>query len=86
MVPCYKCGFWDSDYEACTCPSSDMWYACPIESRKPENIKALEEYIEWHESKERNCKDCKHSDNGECAFTEECHECMWLNKYEEDTE
>lgn len=53
MVPCYNCGFWDSDCEACACPSSDMWYACPIESKKPENIKALEEYIEWYESKKR---------------------------------
>lgn len=27
MNECYNCGFWDSDYEACTCPSQDLWYA-----------------------------------------------------------
>ena len=47
MEECYKCGFWNSDYESCTCPSSDKWYACPIESKKSENIQALKEYAEW---------------------------------------
>lgn len=28
---CYICGFWDSDFGCCTCPSYDMWYACPLE-------------------------------------------------------
>lgn len=49
-MKCYKCGFWDSDWEACTCPSTDKWYACPIESEKPENKKALEE---WAESEDK---------------------------------
>ena len=39
---CYKCGHLDCDY-GCTCPSIDMWYSCPIESRAPENRKALED-------------------------------------------
>lgn len=43
---CANCGFLN-DYGACDCPHSDKWYACPIESKKPENIKALEEYAEW---------------------------------------
>jgi len=43
---CYNCGFYDADY-GCTCPSLDAWYACPIESWKPENQKELEEYAEW---------------------------------------
>lgn len=43
---CYKCGFYDSDF-GCTCPSLDRWFACPIESEKEENKKALEEYAEW---------------------------------------
>lgn len=47
MRKCRICGFWDSDYESCTCPSTDRWYACPIESEKLENKKALEEYAEW---------------------------------------
>ena len=29
----------------------------------------------------RDCKTCGHSNDGKCAFTEECHECMWVNKY-----
>lgn len=43
MTECSNCGFFDWDVEQCTCPSIDMWYACPIENKKPENIKALEE-------------------------------------------
>ena len=45
--PCVKCQCWDSDREGCTMPSSDRWYACPIESELPENKKALEEYVKW---------------------------------------
>lgn len=41
--PCLTCGCWDSDAEGCTMPHYDKWYACPIESEKPENQKALEE-------------------------------------------
>ena len=47
MDECYKCGYWDSEYGSCTCPSQDTWYACPIEARKPENIQELKEYAEW---------------------------------------
>lgn len=47
MQECRMCGFWNSDYGTCTCPSIDKWYACPIESEKPENKKALQEYAEW---------------------------------------
>ena len=47
MDECYKCGFWDSEREGCACPHSDKWYACPIENKKPENVKALGEYAEW---------------------------------------
>ena len=43
MKECRRCGFNDEDY-GCTCPHSDKWYACPIENKKPENIKTLEEY------------------------------------------
>ena len=46
MKECMSCGFNDEDY-GCACPSSDKWYACPIENKKPENIKALKEYAEW---------------------------------------
>lgn len=42
-MKCFTCGFWNGDYVACTCPSTDKWYACPIESQKAENIKALKE-------------------------------------------
>lgn len=36
---CVRCGFQEDG--ACTCPSCDKWYACPIESEKPENMQAL---------------------------------------------
>ena len=29
----------------------------------------------------RDCKTCGHSNGGKCAGTEECHDCMWENKY-----
>ena len=32
---------------------------------------------------ERDCKTCTHSNNGECAYSEECHECMWESKYKQ---
>lgn len=34
--PCYGCGFFDLDYESCTCDSSDLWVACPIKSMPDE--------------------------------------------------
>lgn len=37
MKECMSCGFNDEDYGR----------ACPIENKKPENIKALKEYAEW---------------------------------------
>lgn len=49
QIICHRCGFWDSDYESCTCPSTDMWYACPIESKKLDD-QALKEYDpQWTE-------------------------------------
>lgn len=29
----------------------------------------------------KDCKTCFYSKNGKCAYTEECHECMWNNKW-----
>ena len=52
MDKCLKCGFNDSDF-GCTCPSYDKWYACPIESEKPENKQALEEYAQWCNEEEK---------------------------------
>lgn len=54
--PCFGCGFWESDYEACTCPSGEMWYACPIESEKPENQEELRKYAEWLDAREKEAK------------------------------
>lgn len=51
-MKCDKCGF--NDERGCTCPHSDKWYACPIENKKPENIKALKEYAEWAEGGEND--------------------------------
>lgn len=47
MNECIGCGFYDSDREGCTCYSHEKWYACPIESRKPENIKMMDEYVNY---------------------------------------
>lgn len=58
MNECYKCGFYDTDY-GCTCYSHDMWYACPIENKKPENIKALKEYAEWVKSEGERRRLCR---------------------------
>ena len=44
MKECMSCGFNDEDY-GCVCPSSDKWYACPIESEKPENKQMMRDYV-----------------------------------------
>ena len=44
---------------------------------------ALDMAIKALEQQQRDCKTCKHSNNGNCAGTEECHECMWESKYEQ---
>ena len=36
--PCLYCGFYDTDREGCTCPSTDKWYACPMSDPKPEDF------------------------------------------------
>lgn len=54
MDECLCCGFWDSDRGCCTCPSHDMWYACPIESEKPENIRMMKEYVKWLSKEDKN--------------------------------
>lgn len=46
-MQCANCEFCN-EYGYCECPSYDKWYACPIENKKPENIKALKEYAEWN--------------------------------------
>ena len=38
---CKDCDYYCGD--GCICPSMDKWYACPIESSKPENQQALRE-------------------------------------------
>lgn len=45
---CQRCGFFDYDWGCCTCPDYEMFYACPIESKKPENQKELEEMAKWY--------------------------------------
>lgn len=46
-------------------------------------VEALDMAIKALEQQKRECKTCIHSDNGNCAYTEECHECMWESKYEQ---
>ena len=43
---CVTCGFNDEDC-GCNCPHYDKWYSCPIENKKPENVKTIKEYAEW---------------------------------------
>ena len=40
--PCKGCSCMN-EYGYCEMPHYDKWYACPIESEKPENKKTLEE-------------------------------------------
>lgn len=49
---CFNCGFHDEDY-GCTCSDLDKWYACPIESEKPENVQELKDYAEWSSMKNK---------------------------------
>ena len=49
MRECNNCDCYDPDF-GCTMPSIDKWYACPIESKLPENQEMLKEMIEFHES------------------------------------
>lgn len=57
MSECYECGFWDSEREGCTCPHSDKWYACPIESEKPENQQEMKNYVAWLDKAESENKE-----------------------------
>ena len=43
-------------------------------------IDCLQIIDKYTKSQRRNCRVCKHSKDGHCAGTEECHECMWENK------
>jgi hypothetical protein len=45
MKECVNCVYFN-DYWGCDCPYYDKWYACPIDSKKPENIRALKGYAE----------------------------------------
>lgn len=50
-----------------------------------ESLEADEAYqLEYERT--RDCKTCSHAKDNHCARTEECHECMWNNKYESEAE
>lgn len=59
------------------CESCDL--CMPIE----DVIEGYNMAIKALEQKSRDCKTCIHSYKGNCAGTEECHECMWESKYEQ---
>lgn len=59
MNRCINCGCWDPDYETCTMPSTDKWYACPIESEKPENQEELRKMAEWYAERDKEQKNDK---------------------------
>lgn len=56
MKECANCGFHDDG--ACVCPPYNKWYACPIENKKPENVQALKEWIDFA------CKEERRQDGG----------------------
>ncbi len=58
MNECYNCGFWDSDYEGCTCPSVDKWYACPLEPEPTEKDFCLDYQSDYCEA--RDCCECEY--------------------------
>ena len=69
------------------------WIQIILESQDKDGIKCefqeiVAEYGDpdlctYPEEKQRDCKTCKHSNNGKIAGTETCHECMYNSQYEE---
>lgn len=45
---CLHCGFYNTDYEGCECPSTDKWYACPLEP-EPSAEGFMTEEAAWHD-------------------------------------
>lgn len=67
----------------CNCRNCDECSLNYEQGNMAEQKEALDMAIQALEQQTRDCKTCKRSNNGECAFTEECHECMWKSKYEQ---
>lgn len=61
----------------------DKLYADELRNRALADYARHNLAIDELERQLRNCKTCKHSNNGNCAYTEKCHECMWDSKYEQ---
>ena len=55
----------------------------PLDYNKQSYIANIKKLPSVTPQQPRDCKTCKHSDKGNCAGTEECHECMWDSKYEQ---
>ena len=60
----------------------NMWLQINEDCKDSSTYAFFQMAIKALEQQTRDCKTCKRSNNGECAFTEECHECMWKSKYE----
>lgn len=45
MKECANCGFHENG--VCVCPPYNKWYACQIENKKPENVQALKEWVDF---------------------------------------
>lgn len=58
-------------------------YASGNTDDERQHNEALDMAIRALEQQSRDCSSCKHSDDGKCAYTEECHECMWESNYEQ---
>lgn len=58
--------------------SPEAWYS-PMWGFELDDIEDAPTIIEA--DKTRDCNNCAYSDQGRCAGTEVCHECMWSNKF-----
>lgn len=81
-LECLKRETSGTDFD-CNNSNCDECSLCYEQGNIGEQKEALDMAIKALEQQLRDCKTCKHSDNGNCAGTEECHECMWGSKYEQ---
>lgn len=61
---------------------------CAVTYEDYAKIERTRYLVEWLKElqtyRKRECETCKYSEDGKCAGTEKCHECMWKNQYEQE--
>ena len=60
MDECLKCGWWNEDYEACTCREDEKWYQCPLEPEPTEKDFCLSYQPDYCEA--RDCGECEYKE------------------------